>query len=377
MAKPGFCQYPNYMLEAVFSAPMTCLEKDIVGFIIRRTYGWKQTAIDIEQALLEVLTVAEMAKAVQNTPRSVEQALAHLVSLGVVLKLQTDPIRRGIPMMYGVNPEIEDWGDDADWRRWRADLRGAQQLGLTTGKTVVSALRIQYRQYCTDSGDATVPTVPNDAISPTGSGPRQPPKDSKEKDNCKDERHNDVTPISPAERKRLRQEALTRRREELVSGLPDIDVSLLDGYLEIASQENKSGQISLGGEVSRLQEIIDVRNEFIAEDEANGAQRWRYGMTKAATATRKGGGVGVSNARYVAKCAADWSPGMVATTSSHRPDELRMLNPRGVMVYERDMDELQKKDIRRAIGNGTYDLELGMDWSCDDRHPNYPKGPSA
>jgi hypothetical protein len=160
--------------------------------------------------------------------------------------------------------------------------------------------------------------------------------------------------LSDAERKRQRQTVLAERREELLNGLSQTDRSLVLAYIENAAQELKTGNLTLGGEVSRLEEIVAVRAALVGDDDQHGLDRWRHGMMEAAGANNRRGGVGVANPNYVKRCAEGWMDG----------DEEPRRNGGGFQrrpVY--DADEAQ--DYRHIPA---VEYEFGTDGNA------YPKG---
>lgn|GEM_PF-6564388 len=307
MAKPGFCQYPNYLLEAIFSAPLTCLEKDILLFLVRRTYGWSKGKT--AEAWAVEVTCKDIAEAIQRSLGSVHNALASLIKCGIVVQIHTVPEMRGVASFYGVNPDTEDWGNGPEWGHWRAHLRHLGQTNLTTSRNVVSLHRVMQRHYIIQCSDTTLNDVVEQATNPTPTGPEEPgktvkDKDSKDKDSTSKEKDsNDL--LSGAARSKQRQDALNQRRSELMERLAGPDLTLVQAYLDNAANENASGKQTLGGEVSKLEEIMAVRDKLVEADPQDGAERWRFGLTQANKA-------GVPNPNYVKKAAASWDSNVVA-----------------------------------------------------------------
>lgn len=174
----GETRIPHALLEAIYTAPITALEMSVLLFVIRRTYGWQRKRLAEGEAVLDRMTAADIARGIQGSVRSVEGALHHLVSEGILLRGTTDNVRRGVPCWYGVNPDPEEWGNSPVWSRWYAGMREARQGGVTTRDNVVSLRRIAYRHYANARSDTTLIHVVCEPTNPTGSGAEVAPKDS-------------------------------------------------------------------------------------------------------------------------------------------------------------------------------------------------------
>ncbi len=97
------------------------------------------------------------------------------------------------------------------------------------------------------------------------------------------------SPPSARETKAERQARLNANEEKLRSAFTADELILVDAYLEIAAGETKSGQITQGGTITRLDELNTVKNEV-------GHDRFMGGMRAANSA-------GAPNANYVKKVA--------------------------------------------------------------------------
>lgn len=132
--------------------------------------------------------------------------------------------------------------------------------------------------------------------------------------------------LSPAELRKQRQTGLQDERAALMGRIPQSDHFLVAAYMENAAQETKNKQISLGGEVTRLQEIVAVRDELLSANAADGAAAWRYGMAQANAKS-------APNPNYVKKAAASWTPGTEVASfgrASPRPQSVSAVAPLSV-----------------------------------------------
>lgn len=106
---------------------------------------------------------------------------------------------------------------------------------------------------------------------------------------------------SNAERRRQREKALSDRRDELLAEFGAEYATAVTAYVELAAAENQTGRITLGGEVTKLEELAVVRREIVSGDAQNGEARFRYGLGQAVEHR-------APNRNYVKRCAHGWTP---------------------------------------------------------------------
>lgn len=112
------------------------------------------------------------------------------------------------------------------------------------------------------------------------------------------------------EREREREKG-EGERVRLLAQYEDRDRALVEGFLANCADENTTKRITTSRAVSEIVALEELRLTLIAEDEANGEERWRYGLAQSNRA-------GAPNINYVAKAARNWKRAS-ATTGQYSP----------------------------------------------------------
>ena len=298
----GFARVANMLLEALSCAPLAGSELRVVMFIIRRTYGWAGQNRQAHKA--DTMTAASIAQATGMPKHTVHTAIKNLVNGQVLLSQKTTP---GGPYRYGVNPDVNSWGEATpDWVMYRVTLKDARERG-------------SYNPLG-PSGEITTPLTnsheaPNEksrgagGLSPRAAGAEPPPTDI-----CTDiytDKGNDslpkpLVPAPPTKRKKTSshdlQAAIDAHRATFSDGL----CAVLDGYLDLCAEDNKSGAISKGRERTETEAFAKaVEKDGLTED------AWRYGLE---AAVRKG----AANLNYIRRAAQSYDPNAAAGNSNTR-----------------------------------------------------------
>jgi len=288
----GYAQVANLLLEALCCAPLSAAEYAVVLFVIRRTYGWaKHQRRDTGK--VDCMTAEQIASGTALSRSGVHKSLQELTKANIIIR---EPAKAGNYFSYGMNTDIAQWGlSTPDWKTCKQTLRDARDNSIYNP----NGLQVSPKRVIgiTQTGERSNPSVLEvGAVKPTATGDEGTSTTSL---TTSITTKNDS--LSPAAQKRLRQAGLSKAKDEILSALDDTDIALVQAYVEIAANENKSKQISLGGEVTRLKEIVALRDEFVAGDAANGQAAWRYGMSQANSHN-------APNANYVKKAAKNWNP---------------------------------------------------------------------
>ncbi len=169
----GWTGIANLLLEAMIAAPLTGIELKIMLFVIRRTYGWAKKN-NPNSGKAAVMTAAEIARGMCVSPRTVERPLTGLTRNGLLLRLETEPGKLGVPLAYGINTHVDDWGSGPDWSLFRTQMREAKQDEVYTLNSVVPLRRIAYRQYAAERIADTLQSVSGQALKPTAAAADEP-----------------------------------------------------------------------------------------------------------------------------------------------------------------------------------------------------------
>jgi len=175
----GWAKVSNLLSEALCSAPLSGGELRVVWFIIRRTYGYGRAGRD-PQFKADIITAAEIVTGTGMQKGTVRAALLALQKGNVIWSETTV---QGGPRLYGVNPEVNEWGEaTADWRFFRAGLKEAHEQHTFdrnphTGK-YVHLCRISGKGVRNNQQRATESFAEGGGLSPTGSGPDSRAKES-------------------------------------------------------------------------------------------------------------------------------------------------------------------------------------------------------
>jgi phage replication O-like protein O len=390
----NFARVANLFLEGLCCAPLSASEYAVVLFVIRRTYGWAK-ANDPSTGKLDAITADEVSQGTAIPRSTIHKSMQSLLRSHIIIR---EPAKAGNYYMYGMNCDISQWGlSTPEWKTCKQQMMDARDNHIYNRKRTEDKSHTSNRVRIEVEPDETGVVSPKTdiglsengysyiqnptevgAISPTATGAEGT---LTEKETEKGQRTSKDS-VSGAARKKQRQDELCERRDTLLASLPGADKTLVQAYLESAAQKNKSGTQTLGGEVSKLEEILALREELQERDPAHGLERWRHGMmTAGQTKDKKTGTMGVAVSNFVKVVAEGWSPGdaIVAGPGQKRGRGTGIVtNPDGSVDQERNWTEEQKFGVALARsekgpkpGTTGWDEERGIAYDSA-HHPDNP-----
>lgn len=297
----GHTRMANEWLEALLASRYPGRLKDFVLSVARETWGWGTTWREISIARLCALLDVRESRVYELR----DDALRHNL-----IDARFSETSNG-PALYRVQKRYMDWIDYLPSERAR---QKAVALKGSPGRPVDPSTGGPGDPSLGRTGDRCVGR--HGDPSPGCHG--DPCIGSKEslKENLKEREGAQVAPLPPADGSlptarelRLQERAqLLQARDELLTPLPAADRELIVAFLQNAADENGSGRITLGREVSEIRALVGLRDEI-------GASQWAYGMFQA-------NGARAPNLNYVKKAAANYRPGQTrgpqsTTTPSH------------------------------------------------------------
>jgi len=126
----GSTAVANLLLEALAAANISGVQKGLVLFLIRRTYGWVKDSETNERFKEDRITLNEWTAAVDSERSYVSRQLRDLIDNKKIIKERPDPSDRRYKL-YTINTMIDEW-DNSCLNKQRLIKNTTQQLFKNT-----------------------------------------------------------------------------------------------------------------------------------------------------------------------------------------------------------------------------------------------------
>jgi len=144
----------------------------------------------------------------------------------------------------------------------------------------------------------------------------------------------ELEPEEPEEPKPPKPDRATTQQmfDTLREPLSDEDLGLIDEYIALLAAKNKSGEMTLPGQLNRMRELLEIRDGN-GQTVGVGVDPWRYGMNAANKA-------GIPNPKYVRTASSSWQPKSYAGSQTSPQKGPTRVSESFVPVYRDDGSEV-------------------------------------
>ena len=144
----------------------------------------------------------------------------------------------------------------------------------------------------------------------------------------------ELEPEEPEEPKQPKPDRATTQQmfDTLREPLSDEDLGLIDEYIALLAAKNKSGEMTLPGQLNRMRELLEIRDGN-GQTVGVGVDPWRYGMNAANKA-------GIPNPKYVRTASSSWQPKSYAGSQASQRTGPTRVSESFVPVYRDDGSEV-------------------------------------